>query len=382
MPGAYLYGWCDDPAGWVKCLVTEQGKLIIDPTEIFEDDPTDNEHGKAPTSNWAHDHEELTTAHHAKYTDAEAVASFGNRAVTLTAGTYSDYDLLNVNVIYFDGSAGDISLQGFAGGTDGKVVFLVKSIAQGYVNVYHQHAGAAVGDKIRTSNLQNMIFDSGYFGVAILVYKDDHWHFNNFIYNYWNRLFDNTPLDGVWIRGITSNWAFDHNADMTKHVTGGNSHDHDGGDGGQIDHTKLDNIGTNLHAGIDSHISETSDPHGSALSQSILNILLGIRTGAGTIQDTGTHTIISSMNAADVYLITACGKHSDHEYTSFGYGVWFAFTVYNSYDSAYEVKILPLFTTAYTNKIIVAALNMNVAIAYSQVGRGTSSLYWNTLKFR
>ena len=34
MPGAYIYGWCDDPAGWVKILVNEAGKLIIDPESL------------------------------------------------------------------------------------------------------------------------------------------------------------------------------------------------------------------------------------------------------------------------------------------------------------------------------------------------------------
>ncbi|MBA7471393.1 hypothetical protein ES707_06699 [subsurface metagenome] len=270
MPGAYLYGWCDDPAGWVKCLVTETGKLIIDPTEIFEDDPTDNEHGKAPTSNWAHDHEELTTAHHAKYTDAEAVSSFGNRAVTLTAGVYKDYDLSNVSVVYLDATEGLVQCRGFAGGTDGKVVFLIKSVATGYATVYHQRAGTPAGNQIRTSNLYDMDFVTGCYGAAILIYKDDHWYLNNFIYNYWSRLFDNTPLDGVTRKGITSNWAFDHYADMTKHVTGGDSHDHDEGDGGEIDHVDLGNIGTKSHADIDTHI-DFSRIHIDSTSEALSN---------------------------------------------------------------------------------------------------------------
>ncbi len=44
-------------------------------------------------------------------------------------------------------------------------------------------------------------------------------------------------------------------------VTNGDAHDHAGGDGAQINHTGLANIGTNTHAQLDTHLASTSNPH-------------------------------------------------------------------------------------------------------------------------
>ena len=56
-------------------------------------------------------------------------------------------------------------------------------------------------------------------------------------------------------------------APAAKGVTNGDSHDHSGGDGGQIDHTALSNAGTNTHSAIDSHIASTLNPHGTTAAQ-------------------------------------------------------------------------------------------------------------------
>lgn len=47
-------------------------------------------------------------------------------------------------------------------------------------------------------------------------------------------------------------------APISKGVTGGDTHDHNGGDGAQINHTSLSNIGTNSHAVIDTHIADAT----------------------------------------------------------------------------------------------------------------------------
>ena len=56
-------------------------------------------------------------------------------------------------------------------------------------------------------------------------------------------------------------------APIAKGVTGGDSHDHVGGDGNQIDHVGLANKGTNTHAQLDSHLASTSNPHSVTAAQ-------------------------------------------------------------------------------------------------------------------
>ena len=56
MSNVLLWGWDESSGEPRKLICNAEGKLIIDPSEILEDDPTDGEMGKAPTSNWAHDH--------------------------------------------------------------------------------------------------------------------------------------------------------------------------------------------------------------------------------------------------------------------------------------------------------------------------------------
>jgi hypothetical protein len=50
-------------------------------------------------------------------------------------------------------------------------------------------------------------------------------------------------------------------------VTNGDSHNHSGGDGGQITHKALSDIGSNSHYSIDNHIANTSNPHSTTAAQ-------------------------------------------------------------------------------------------------------------------
>ena len=59
-------------------------------------------------------------------------------------------------------------------------------------------------------------------------------------------------------------------------VTNGNSHDHNGGDGAQINHTALSNIGTNTHAQIDTFLASYSGTAKKAANETINNSVVGV----------------------------------------------------------------------------------------------------------
>jgi len=92
MGAVALWGWCDDPAGWVKVLVDDTGRLIIDPSAILEDDPTDGETEKAPTSNWAHDHEVATTGVHGVGTGTIGSVSTANKTIYVDKAATGEAD--------------------------------------------------------------------------------------------------------------------------------------------------------------------------------------------------------------------------------------------------------------------------------------------------
>jgi len=61
------------------------GYLKVDPGELFENPPTEDEASKGPSSEWAFDHKADVAAHHAKYTDVESRAAINN---LITSGGY------------------------------------------------------------------------------------------------------------------------------------------------------------------------------------------------------------------------------------------------------------------------------------------------------
>lgn len=84
-------------------------------------------------------------------------------------------------------------------------------------------------------------------------------------------------------------------------VTNGDSHDHNGGDGAQINHTTLSNIGTNTHATIDSHLGSTSNPHSVTAAQAVAIPESGWIERSETWTRTGNYTFTISGDVTATY---------------------------------------------------------------------------------
>ena len=99
MSGAFLWGWDATNEVWVKCVVNEDGKLIINPTGFLENPPTEDEAAKAPTSEWAFDHDADPAAHHAKYTDIDVLFAHYNLVRIVYQGTHVAQEANNVGFL-------------------------------------------------------------------------------------------------------------------------------------------------------------------------------------------------------------------------------------------------------------------------------------------
>jgi hypothetical protein len=96
-------------------------------------------------------------------------------------------------------------------------------------------------------------------------------------------------------------------------VTNGNSHDHAGGDGAQIDHTGLSNIGTNSHSTIDTHISATTNFHGVTASAAEVNRLdtsAGIYITTSNTTENGIHIVDVNSAKNAIYIGGSGNTHA------------------------------------------------------------------------
>ncbi len=197
MASAFLYGWDETGEEWVRVECNSDGKLHIDATLILEDSPTDGELLKAPTSNWAFDHDANADAHHAKYTDTEsrlAINDLIDSAGVFAADLDINYNkIINVEQLHF-----------LAGPTDTYRLEIVKS--SGSSNFYFRCMLIGTGFVNSAFLMWN---GSGYYEV---VRKDT---FQGILDDY----LEDVPTDGVVNKAPTSNWAYDHENLSSVHHT-------------------------------------------------------------------------------------------------------------------------------------------------------------------
>ena len=217
MPNVSLMGWDAANKMWRRVVVNADGKLIIDPSEIFENVPTDNEHGKAPDSDWAYDHQHDNDGVAVHYTDDRAVACFGTRQLTITSGNYTNLNCSNKSILLCDTASGDITLRGISGGIEGQILFVIKTSWPHSVYFYHYNSGASEHDKILCPNEDQVEMVSGRIAVAILFYIGGYWRLDRYVIASTIDIFQDTPSDGELSKGPTSNWAYDHAANASAH---------------------------------------------------------------------------------------------------------------------------------------------------------------------
>ncbi|KKK68210.1 hypothetical protein LCGC14_2946340 [marine sediment metagenome] len=195
MPGGYLHGWDPDAEGWVRVNCNADGELLIDPLAIFEDAPSDGEMAKAPTSNWAYDHENDAVIHHARYTDVESRAAIDN---ILSDGGSLLRDLFcNFRIIR------DISQFSVSVSPEDTYYTLIKSqINTGVIRmVAYLRGGGYVNtwiDLMHEGSYKRVIH-TGTFQATLDDYLEE------------------APSNGVVDKAPTSNWAYDHENDAAIH---------------------------------------------------------------------------------------------------------------------------------------------------------------------
>ena len=195
MASAFLYGWDETGEDWVKVECNADGKLHIDATLILEDSPTDGELLKAPTSNWAFDHNANAAAHHVKYTDVESRAAIGDifdSSGKLLSNLDCNYNQLR-QASRFElklSAAHDKYTMWFPADGSQNIEVICREIGVGYLSTkISLYDGSAY----------QQVIDQGTFQTNLALFLEG------------------SPTDGVVNKAPTSNWAFDHNANASAH---------------------------------------------------------------------------------------------------------------------------------------------------------------------
>ena len=126
---------------------------------------------------------------------------------------------------------------------------------------------------------------------------------------------DNIALfDGVTGKAIKDSGVSTASfAPAAQGVTNGNTHDHSGGDGAQINHTTLSNIGTNTHAQLDTHVADATIHFTEASIDHTAIVNIGTNTHAqldSHLADSTIHFVESSIDHANII----AGTGADHTY--------------------------------------------------------------------